>query len=121
MNKILLFIIFTFNYVNSQPKIPVEKWNGKTILLVGAHPDDKNISVDISGFFDLKITSGSKYISQWSSGWEKYLGPDLDNYPKGEKQKVINRLKKRVKFDNGKAIEMFRYYKGIPDGMGRKK
>ena len=90
-------------------------------LFYGGNIDDKNTTVDISGFFDLKITSGSKYISQWSSGWEKYLGPDLDNYPKGEKQKVINRLKKRVKFDNGKAIEMFRYYKGIPDGMGRKK
>ena len=46
-----------------------------------------------------------------------------DGHPEQPKRvsAVINRLKKRVKFDNGKAIEMFRYYKGIPDGMGRKK
>ena len=38
--QILILIIFIFNYANSQPKTPVEKWSGKTILLVGAHPDD---------------------------------------------------------------------------------
>ena len=45
----------------------------------------------------------------------------LNNYPKEEKQKIINKIKKKIKFVNGKAIEMFRYYKGIPDGIGRKK
>ena len=24
----------------AQPEIPVEEWTGKTILLIGAHPDD---------------------------------------------------------------------------------
>ena len=90
-------------------------------LFYGGNIEDKNTTVDISGFSELKIMSGSKYISQWSSGWEKYLGSDLDKYPIGEKERVFERLKKRIKYENGKPIERFRHYKGIPDGMGRKK
>ena len=90
-------------------------------LFYGGNIEDKNTTVDISGFSELKIMSGSKYISQWSSGWEKYLGSDLDKYPNGEKERVFERLKKRIKYEDGKPIERFRHYKGIPDGMGRKK
>ena len=91
-------------------------------LFYGGNIDDKNTHVDISGFSELKILAGSKYISQFSSsGWNKYLGSDLDKYPDGEKEKVFNRLKNGIKYYNGKPIERFRYYKGMPDGMGREK
>ena len=91
-------------------------------LFYGGNIDDKNTHVDISGFSELKILAGSKYISQFSSsGWNKYLGSDLDKYPGGEKEKVFNRLKNGIKYYNGKPIERFRYYKGMPDGMGREK
>ena len=90
-------------------------------LFYGGNLDDKNTTVDISRFSKLKIIAGSKYISQWSSGWEKYLGSDLNKYPKGEKEKVFDKLEKRIKYENGIPVERFRHYKGIPDGMGRKK
>lgn len=33
-------VIFLPTLVLGQPEVPVEKWKGKTILFVGAHPDD---------------------------------------------------------------------------------
>ena len=48
------------------------------------------------------------------------LGSDIDNYPKGEKESLDKKLRNRIKVVNGISVEQFRYYKGIPDGMGRK-
>jgi len=37
----MLFIMMGFPFfIMAQPDIPVEQWKGKTILLIGAHPDD---------------------------------------------------------------------------------
>ena len=36
--SVLLSIVF------AQPDVPVEKWKGKKILLIGAHPDDDSQS-----------------------------------------------------------------------------
>ncbi|MCD6565439.1 MAG: PIG-L family deacetylase [Bacteroidales bacterium] len=47
MRKILflfaLSLIFQFS-LNGQPKVPIEEWTGKTILFIGAHPDDDAMS-----------------------------------------------------------------------------
>ena len=47
MRKLLfLFAIslfFQFS-LNGQPEVPIEKWTGKTILFIGAHPDDDAMS-----------------------------------------------------------------------------
>jgi len=90
-------------------------------LFYGGNIKDKNFEVDISEYLDKKILAGSKYLSQWSSGWNNYLGSDLNDYPAGEKDSLFNRLKKRIKYQNNIPVERFRYYKGIPDGMGREK
>tara|TARA_B110001452_G_scaffold222690_1_gene195659 strand:+ start:1852 stop:1995 length:144 start_codon:yes stop_codon:yes gene_type:complete len=45
----------------------------------------------------------------------------MDKYPIGEKDSVFKRLKRRIKYHNDLPVERFRYYKGIPDGMGREK
>ena len=37
---LLLIGISSTTICFSQPNIPVEQWEGKTILLIGAHPDD---------------------------------------------------------------------------------
>ena len=37
----LSFALFSF----AQPELPVEQWKGKTILLIGAHPDDDAYSM----------------------------------------------------------------------------
>lgn len=90
-------------------------------LFYGGNIKDKNFEVDITEYLDKKILAGSKYLSQWSSGWNNYLGSDLNDYPIGEKDSVFNRLKRRIKYQNNIPLERFRYYKGIPDAMGREK
>ena len=45
MKKIITTLVFLIGFVipqnsYSQPSIPIEKWEGKTILLIAAHPDD---------------------------------------------------------------------------------
>jgi LmbE family N-acetylglucosaminyl deacetylase len=88
-------------------------------LFYGGNISDTNTSVNIQKYVEKKILSGSKYLSQWSSGWNKYLGSDINNYPEGEKDRVNKRLRERIRFINDIPVEQFRYYKGIPDGMGR--
>ena len=88
-------------------------------LFYGGNISDKNINVNIESYVDMKILSGSKYLSQWSSGWNRYLGSDINNYPDGEKERIYKRLKKKIKIINNIPVEQFRYYKGIPDAMGR--
>ncbi|MCK4701488.1 MAG: PIG-L family deacetylase, partial [Bacteroidales bacterium] len=47
MRKILflfaLSLFFQFS-LKGQPEVPVEEWTGKTILFIGAHPDDDAMS-----------------------------------------------------------------------------
>jgi len=85
-------------------------------MLYDCDSADINTWVDISAYADRKIEAMSKYVSQWSSGWYKYTGPTLS--PEEEKQ-VKERLAQRIMKKNGKAMEGFRYYKGLPDNIGR--
>ncbi len=88
-------------------------------LFYGGNPSDKNTTVNIENVVEKKVLAGSKYISQWSSGWYKYLGSDLSKYPDGEEERVFKRLRKKIKILDGIPVEQFRYYKGIPDGIGQ--
>jgi len=85
-------------------------------LLFDSAEEDKNTWVDISAFKDKKISAMSKYVSQWSSGWYKYEGPDLSEE---EAEQVRERISKRIAYRDGKAVEGFRHYKGLPDNLGR--
>jgi hypothetical protein len=42
MRKILILIVLVGlpTYLTAQPETPLAEWTGKTILLIGAHPDD---------------------------------------------------------------------------------
>lgn len=102
-----------------QGQITMEGLAAHTIpeyLLFDSDPKDINTWVDISAFKEEKINAMSKYVSQWSSGWHKYTGPNLSA---DEEQKVRERVSKRIKYRDGKAVEGFRHYKGLPDGIGR--
>lgn len=57
-----------------------------------------------------------KYVSQFTSGWSKYTGPEMS--PEEEKQ-FRERIEKRTVYKEGKVIEQFRYYAGSPEGIGR--
>ncbi len=102
-----------------QGQITMEGLEAHTIeeyLLFDSAEDDKNTWVDISTFKDKKITAMSQYVSQWSSGWYKYEGPDLSAE---EAEQVRDRVSKRIHYRDGKAVEGFRHYKGLPDNIGR--
>jgi LmbE family N-acetylglucosaminyl deacetylase len=78
--------------------------------------EDKNTWVDISAYKDKKIKALSQYVSQWSSGWYKYTGPEISEE---EHKKVIEKVSNYIHYKDGKAVEGFRYYKGLPDNIGR--
>ena len=95
-----------------------------TDYLFFSEPDEAtNAYVNISDYGEQKVQAISKYISQFTSGWENYRGPDLDDLPGNEGQEYLERLRKRVfeeETKDGKPVETFRYYKGIPDGIGHR-
>jgi LmbE family N-acetylglucosaminyl deacetylase len=87
-------------------------------LFYGGNTPDKNTKVDITDYADRRIDAGMKYLSQWGSGWDNYLGPELSAYPQEEQQSLRDRISRRIKVENGVSYEGFRYYKGIPDMLG---
>ena len=102
-----------------QGQVTVEGLEAHTIpeyILYDSAEEDINTWVDITAYKDKKIKAMSKYVSQWGSGWYKYTGPELSEE---EHKKIIERVSKRIKYVDGKAMEGFRYYKGLPDGIGR--
>lgn len=76
---------------------------------------EKNTYVDITEFAEKKVKAGMKYVSQFSSGWSNYTGPEL---PEEELRQTEKRVRGRLETKDGKVVEGFRYYKGFPDGMG---
>ncbi|MGK7396799.1 MAG: PIG-L deacetylase family protein [Candidatus Cyclobacteriaceae bacterium M3_2C_046] len=78
--------------------------------------EDVNLWVDISGFEQKKIDATSRHLSQFSSAWENYQ----ENLPQAEIDDLKNRVKQRIKTKEGKPVEYFRYYTGIPDGIGKR-
>jgi LmbE family N-acetylglucosaminyl deacetylase len=76
---------------------------------------DENTWVDISAFVDKKVNAGAKYVSQFGPGWKSYK-PDLSQT---ELQQMKDELRKRIRVKDGKPIEGFRYYAGLPDAIGK--
>ena len=102
-----------------QGQITMEGLKAHTIeeyLMFDGAEEDKNTWVDISDYVEQKITAMSQYVSQWSSGWYKYEGPDLS--PE-EAKEVRDKVNLQIEYRDGQAVEGFRYYKGIPDDIGR--
>ena len=77
--------------------------------------EDENISVDISDFVEKKINAFSKYVSQYGPGWKNYKA----NLSDAEIQQQKDDARTRVRMKDGKPFEGFRYYKGLPDGLGK--
>jgi LmbE family N-acetylglucosaminyl deacetylase len=85
-------------------------------MLFDSAEEDKNTWVDISGYEEMKIEAMSKYVSQWSSGWYDYQGPELS---KEESAEVREKVSRRIRYRDGIPVEGFRYYTGLPDNIGR--
>lgn len=76
---------------------------------------DENTWVDISGFVDQKINAWTKYVSQNGPGWKNYK-PNLSD---AELKQMKDEARADIRMKDGKPIEGFRYYKGLPDGIGK--
>jgi LmbE family N-acetylglucosaminyl deacetylase len=102
-----------------QGQITMEGLEAHTIpayMLYDSAEEDKNTWVDISGYAERKVEAMSKYVSQFSSGWYDYQGPDL---PEEEKEEMKEQLRKWIVYRDGIPVEGFRYYEGLPDNIGR--
>jgi LmbE family N-acetylglucosaminyl deacetylase len=102
-----------------QGQITLEGLEAHTVpeyMLYDSAEEDKNTWVNISGWEERKVEAMSKYVSQFSSGWYEYKGPELS--PEEEKE-VRENLRRRIQMKDGKPMEGFRHYKGLPDGLGR--
>lgn len=88
-------------------------------LLYGGPAEAHNLSVDISGeHAENKVEAVAAHMSQFSSAWSDYR-PELSP----EKQKAyLEKIRKRVfeHTEEGAPVEKFRYYRGLPDGIGQR-
>src|SRR2546426_11656803 len=77
--------------------------------------EDENLWVDISDFVEKKVNAGAKYTSQFGPGWKNYKPSLSEAEWKEMKDGVRSRLQKK----DGKPVEGFRYYHGLPDAIGK--
>ena len=76
---------------------------------------DENLWVDISAFVEQKVNAGAKYTSQYGPGWYHYK-PVLTA---SEVEEMKEGVRRRIRMKDGKPTEGFRYYRGLPDAIGK--
>lgn len=81
-----------------------------------------NVRVDISDYAEQKWQAATKYVSQFNrESFNDYKGPNPEDYTNGDE--FVERMRQRA-FERGAVDgvphEGFRYYQGIPDGMGKR-
>lgn len=76
---------------------------------------DENIWVDISDFVEKKVNAGAKYVSQYGPGWKNYKA----NLSEAELNQMKEGVRSHVRMRNGRPFEGFRYYRGLPDAIGK--
>ena len=77
--------------------------------------EDENTWVDISKFVEKRVNAGAKYVSQFGPGWSKYK-PKLSE---AELKQMKDSTRSAIRMIDGKPVEGFRYYKGLPDSIGK--
>ena len=77
--------------------------------------DDENTWVDISDFAEKKVSAFAKYVSQYGPGWKNYKA----NLSEAEIKQLKDDARTHVRMKDGKPVEGFRYYKGLPDALGK--
>ena len=103
-----------------QGQITVEGLEAHTVpeyMLYDSAEEDINTWVDISEWEERKVEALSKYVSQFSSGWSDYKGPELSPEEENEMKEMLMGWIHQER--DGKAMEGFRYYTGLPDDLGR--
>jgi LmbE family N-acetylglucosaminyl deacetylase len=77
--------------------------------------EDENTWVDISDFVEKKVNARTKYVSQFGPGWKNYIA----NLSEAELKEMKDESREHVQMRDGKPVEGFRYYKGLPDALGK--
>src|SRR5246500_5919592 len=77
--------------------------------------EDESLWIDITDFLDKKVTAGIKYVSQFGPGWKSYH-PDLTE---PELKQMKDGVRSRIRMKDGRPVEGFRYYAGLPDALGK--
>jgi LmbE family N-acetylglucosaminyl deacetylase len=77
--------------------------------------EDENTWVDINEFLEKKVNAGAKYISQFGPGWKNYK-PNLSEV---ELKQMKDGVRSRIRMKDSKPVEGFRYYRGLPDAIGK--
>jgi LmbE family N-acetylglucosaminyl deacetylase len=77
--------------------------------------EDENIWVDISEFVEKRISAGAKYVSQFGPGWNKYKA----HLSEAELKEMRDTVSATIRRKDGRALEGFRYYTGLPDSIGK--
>jgi LmbE family N-acetylglucosaminyl deacetylase len=77
--------------------------------------DDENLWVDISGYVEKVVNAGAQYASQFGPGWKNY-NPSLSG---AEVKEMKENRRQQIRSKDGKPVEGFRYYRGLPDGIGK--
>lgn len=77
--------------------------------------DDENTWVDISAYVEKKVNAFSKYVSQYGPGWKNYKA----NLSDAELKQLKDDARNKIRMKDGKPVEGFRYYKGLPDALGK--
>ncbi|MEX0721172.1 MAG: PIG-L family deacetylase [Balneolaceae bacterium] len=102
----------------------LERHSVSDYLFYSTTGDGANTTVDISDYAENKVRSRSKYISQFTSAFDNYTGPNPEDLPGDEGERFLERMRSGV-FErgavDGKPTEHFRYYKGNPDGAGSRR
>ena len=93
----------------------LKEWMVPQYLLYDNDHDDENVWVDISDYLDKKVNAFSKYVSQYGPGWKSYK----PNLSEAELKQLKDEERARIRLKDGKPVEGFRYYKGLPDGLGK--
>jgi len=78
------------------------------------HGDD-NLWVDISDYVEKRVNAGAHYTSQFGPGWKNYN----PNPSEAEVKEMKENTRQKIRTKDGKPVEGFRYYRGLPDALGK--
>jgi LmbE family N-acetylglucosaminyl deacetylase len=93
----------------------LKEWMVPQYMFYDSVREDENLWVDISDFVEKRVNSGAKYVSQFGPGWKKYKA----NLSEAEMKEMKEGVRAEIRKKDGKPIEGFRYYRGLPDSIGK--
>jgi LmbE family N-acetylglucosaminyl deacetylase len=84
-------------------------------LLYDSAREDENLWIDITEFADKRVNAAAKYVSQYGPGWHNYKSSPSE----AEVAELKELMRKQIRMKDGKPVEGFRYYRGLPDSLGK--